>query len=188
MNLSKQLFITFFTLSIVNALAQAPIELERIKVSNQISIKLPTTFVPMSPTDLASRYVSAKPPLAMYTSQDQQIDIGINVTRNTWQSDDLAILKDFYKANIMNLFTEVDMIQETTQEIGGRTFIVFEFVSKVVDEENAFGGSASISKYTYIQYTVYKENVLLFNFTSPTRLKNQWQKTAKEIMESVRIK
>lgn len=188
MNLFKQLFILLFTLTATGLSAQAPVALERVKVTGQISMELPVTFAPMSQADLASRYLSVKPPLAMYTSQDQQTDIGINVTRNTWQSGDLEILRDFYKANIMNLFTEVDMLQETIQEVGNRRFIVFEFVSRVTEGGNTFGGNSDISKYTYIEYTVYGENVFLFNFTCPARMKAQWQETAHEIMKSVRIK
>lgn len=188
MNLLKHFFIVLLISTASQTMAQMPVSLERTKVTDKISMKMPTTFVPMSATDLASRYVSAKAPLAMYTSQDQQIDLGINVTRNTWQSGDLELLQSFYKANIMNLFSEVKMIQETIQDVGGRSFIVFEFVSKVVDEENAFGSTAAISKYTYIQYTIYGENVLLFNFTCPAKIQQQWQSPAHEIMESVRIK
>lgn len=188
MNLLKQLFITLFTLSLLSTSAQTQNELSKTKVTDKISMKVPMTFTPMNPSDLRNKYLSSRAPIAMYTSPDQQIDLGINVTNNTWQSDDLEILKSFYKANIMNLFTEVNIIQETIQEIGERKFIVFEFVSRVTDQENTFGGNTAISKYTYIEYTIYGENVLLFNFTSPARVKSQWAETVKEMMESVRIK
>lgn len=162
--------------------------LERVKVNKYISMKVPQDFVPMSQQELISRYVSARAPIAMYTSQDQQTDLGINETSNNWQGGDLEIIQSFYKASIANLFTEVDFIQEEIQTIGDRGFIVFEFVSKVSDENSTFGNGTSVSKYTYIVYTLFQEKVVLFNFTCPARLRQQWAAPVKEMMNSIRIK
>lgn len=165
----------------------AQIALERVKITREISMKVPDGFIPMSEADLIRKYVSARKPLAMYTSDDRLIDLGINETSSNWSSEDLNILKEFYKANILNLFTKVKFIQEDIRKIGEQAFVVFEFVSVVSDEESTFGGTNATSNYTYIQYTVRDDKVLLFNFTCPARMQTQWQDAVKEMMESVRI-
>lgn len=185
MRLKNQLTIVLFLLAVM---ATAQTSLERIKVNKYISMKIPELFSPMSQQEMISRYVSARVPIAMYTYADQQVDLGINETSNEWGDGDLTIIKSFYKANIANLFTEVKFIQEDIQTIGDREFIIFEFVSKVSDEDNTFGSGTSISKYTYIVYTLFQERVLLFNFTCPARFRQEWEATADEIMQSIRVK
>lgn len=168
--------------------ADAQLPLERVKVTEDISMKIPVAFVPMTEADLVRKYVSSRKPIAMYTNSGRTVDLGVNENSSTWAADDLELLKEFNKANILNLFTEVRFIQEDLRQIGDRDFVVFEFVSTITDEESAIGGTKSTSHYTYIQYTIRDEKVLLFNFTCPARIQNQWQSVAKEMMESVRIK
>ena len=121
----------------------------------------------------------------MFTNIERTVDLGINETSSTWQADDLVILKDFYKANILSLYNEVSFDQETIESIGSRDYIVFEFSSKVFNE----GGfrKDAVAKYTYIQYTLFNDKVLLFHFSSPFLLRSQWQPVAQEIMKSVRL-
>lgn len=188
MKLPKQLWIMILLLLTFSHFATAQISVTRQKVTKDISMEVPESFIPMSQSELIGKYVSSRTPIAMYTSEDRNIDLGINETSSAWAGDDLPILQAFYKANIANLFTEVEFLQEEIREIGGRPFIVFEFISKITDEGSTFGGNSSISKYTYIQYTLRNNKVLLFNFTCPLRARPQWQETAQRMMESVRIK
>lgn len=169
-------------------IATAQIEMERVKVTKEISMEVPVTFTPLSMAELYQKYVSARPPIAMYSSPDRQIDLGVNENSSTWVEDDLEILKSFYKANIANLFSEIEFLQEDIKQIGDRRYVVFEFVSRVTDEESTFGNNSAITKYSYLQYTIKDDRVLLFNFTCPARLQSRWQDPAKQIMESIRIK
>lgn len=151
-------------------------------------MKVPTSFVPMSPAEIRNKYVAYRAPIAMFTLPDQPVDLSVNTNSSPWTGNDLNILKDFYKANIQNLFSEVNFIQENIVSISNRDFAVFEFTSKVTDEENSLGlNSSPISKYTYIMYTFYEGNVLLFHFNCKASQKSLWQDAVKEIMESVRV-
>lgn len=166
----------------------AQVNLNRIKIGKEISMEIPENFHAATAQEIIQKNVSARTPLAMYTDYNGQIDVVVNETSNTWQGGDLEVIQSLYKSSIANLFDEIDFIQEEIQEVAGRDFIIFEFVSTVSDENDTFGTGVSISKYTYIQYTLYKDKILLFNFTCPAREQNQWQTAAHEIMKSVRIK
>ncbi len=161
-------------------------KLERQKISDEISIKIPSDFINMSEEERNRKYVSSRIPIAMFTNYDRTVDVGVNENSTRWGPGDLEILKDFYKANIQGLHTEVNFIQEGIQEVGGREYIVFEFTSKVYSEESF--NNNSVSKYSYIQYTLHNEKVLLFNFTAPLRHRQQWEPVARDIMASVRIR
>lgn len=187
MQSSKQLVLAFiFSFASFTALV-GQTTLEKVKVTKDISLEIPTEFTPMTQAEIYAKYVSSRPPIAMYSDPNRQVDLGVNENSSKWAGDDLAILKDFYKANIANLFTKVDFLQEEIKEINGREFIVFEFVSSITDEEATFGPKTT-AKYNYMTYTLKDENILLFNFSCPARYQNQWKETAGRIMESVEVK
>lgn len=162
-------------------------KLEKVQINKDISLLLPEDFILMAKSERINKYVSSKEPLVMYTSYDRNIDFGITLTNLGWAADDLELLMQFYVSGIRNLYNEVEFSQQEVKEINGREFIILEFVSKVTDEDNVFGGPAATSKYTYIQYTLFNNQVLLFNFSAPARVMDRWQSTAKSIMESIRI-
>ena len=177
-----------FLIALMGSLSMyAQYPLEKVKVGKAIKILVPENFILMSKAERIDKYVSTKEPLVMYTSEDRLVDFGINLTNIGWAQGDLELLKNFYTANIKNLYTEVDFIQQDIKEINGRNYVVFEFTSSVKDEENVFGGSSSTDKYTYIQYTLYNNQVMLFNFSSPKRLKGKWESAVKEMMNSAEI-
>lgn len=163
-------------------------ELEKVEINKDISLLIPKDFVLMSRSEQINKYVSSNEPLVMYTSEDRNIDFGITLTNLGWAADDMQLLMEFYISGLRNLFSEVEFIQQEVREINGREFIVLEFISKASDDDNVFGGSSSTSKYTYIQYTLFRNQVMLFNLTAPAFMRSRWEGPAKEMMESIRIK
>ena len=126
--------------------------------------------------------------LAIFVSQDRRSDLSVNKSQLRWSEADEELLSQFYKANILNIYDQVDMIQEEIREINGRTFIVFEFSGQILDEPNAFIEAKRRSDYTYIQYLIVEDGILIFRFTSSNRQKNYWQSAIREAMDSVMIK
>ena len=173
---------------VVGFQASSQYQLKRTKVNDHISMDIPEDFRALEQGEIIQKNISSRPPIAMYTDYNQQIDVVVNETSNTWQGGDYEVIKSLYKSTIANLFTEIEFIQEGIVEKAGRKFIVFEFISRVTDEDATFGSGVAIAKYTYIQYTLYQDKILLFNFTCPAKQQNQWQKSAHEIMNSVRVK
>jgi hypothetical protein len=162
-------------------------KLTPIKIGEHISLKIPEEFVNMSNQDRMELVASSKVPLGMFSTQSQEVTLGINDNIMQWTQQDTKVVYGFYKASINAMFDEIEFIQDTIREINGREFIVFEFVSTIRDE-NVFSSKSASRNYTYIQYTSYNDQVLLFNFGCPARLKFEWEDRAEEIMKSVRIK
>lgn len=181
----KPIFILLLSLILFSSFQQ--VKYVKTKVNNDISILLPKDFVSMSQTDLMSKYVSAKTPLAAYTDFTRTVDLGINVAYSQWNEEDLEIMMSFYKSNIMGLYNEVQFIKEDIENINGKDFVVFEFVSSVYDEEGSGISQSSINKYIRIQYTIVKSKTVLFNFSCPANQKGTWAPIAKKILESVKI-
>lgn len=160
----------------------------QVEATKNITLAVPSDFQPMTDDQIADKYFTNRRPVAMYTDPRNVVDLGVNESQTEWSEEDLVILKDFYKANISGLYTEVNYLREGLEEINGRSYAVFEFESTVKDEDNAFSQKSEIRKYTYIQYTIVNSKSWVFNFTVPIRDKPQWQPIAGQIMNSVKIK
>ena len=161
-------------------------KMEKHEINEEISYMVPTSFVLMSSSDRIRKFVSAREPLAMHSTVDREVDLGINWNPMRWTSSDNEMVYGFYKASIQSMFDNVEFIQDEIKEVNGKKFIVFEFVS-TLKSENAFSGTKSSRYYTYIQYTSYNNQVLLFNFGCKARLMSTYQSVAKDIMNSVKI-
>lgn len=159
-----------------------------VKVSEEnIRLKIPKYFINMSDQDRIRQIYSSKVPLSTYTNENKDIVLGINYNVTQWTNNDTEFMYGFYKASLQNLFDEIVFIQDGIQTINGREFIVFEFVG-VITDDNVFGDRKSQKNYTYIQYTSWKDHVLLFNLSCKERFKDQYQEIAKTIMMSINIK
>jgi len=157
------------------------------KVGDGILLKIPAKFINMTDQDRMAKIATSRIPLAMFSTLDQQVTLGVNDNVMQWTKNDTKTVYGFYKASVQALFDEINFIQDTVQMINGREFIVFEFTS-VIRDDNIFSSGKPSRNYTYIQYTSYDDQVLLFNFGCLARLKFEWEDTAKEIMQSVLIK
>lgn len=177
-----------FSLSILFWAFQQPVDLKRTKISDQISAKLPEEFRQVSEDELSAKYISYRKPIALYTSPDRLVDFSVNVSVNQWQHFDLPIAKDFYKASLGALYSELEMIKEETREVGNHPAAVFEFIGTVEGEEGVVRSTKSISKYNYIAYVLVEGKIAVFALSAPAKLQQKWSPVAEEIIESLKIK
>lgn len=181
----KKLIFVLLGLNAFGTLAQP--KLSKEKVGDFISMKLPSTFSLMSDRTRLGKFVSDKVPLATYTSEDQLVDLVVNTSQMVFRKGDEAKIQRFYRKTFQTLFDDIQYFQDTIREVNGRKFIVFEFLS-TLKEENAFSGVSVEKNYTYIQYTSYKDRVLLFHFGCRPRNMQTWQPLARVMMESVKVR
>ncbi|SHJ74503.1 hypothetical protein SAMN04488028_1011090 [Reichenbachiella agariperforans] len=163
-------------------------DLSPVQVTDNISMLIPSDFRPMTDDEIASKYFTTKRPLVLYTNRDLTIDLGVNQSVTQWVEKDIEIMADFQKSNVFNLYDDVKIISEGTKEINGRKAVYMEFISTVNPDKDSFRNEGSIQKYTYIQYIIVGKHALVFNFTSPSQLQEEWQGAAHQIMDDVRIK
>ncbi|MFP4342197.1 MAG: hypothetical protein ACLFQO_17250 [Cyclobacteriaceae bacterium] len=163
-------------------------DLVKKQLTENIQVSLPATFLPMDENMLSERYLSARKPIAAFTNENQLVDFTVNTSNTRWGVDDLPILKDFYKASLMELYDEVEFSRAEIEEINKQPYVVFEFTSVVRPEENAMSMQQPVLKYTRVQYTVYDNETLVFNFSCPQMRQQEWAPTAREIMQSIKLK
>ena len=172
---------------IFSAWTLPPRDFVRTEIYEGVSVDLPKSFQPMTEAQLQENYLAARRPLAAYTDPNQQVAFGLNVSNTRWQPGDLPMLKDFYRASLLELYDEVKFLTETVQEVNGQPFAIFEFVSVVRPDEDeiSFANQKPIRRYTYVQYTVYQQKTWVFDFSVPAQDQATWQPVTRHLMESV---
>ena len=163
-------------------------KLTKIKVNDDISIMAPKEWIPMEALDFTERYPSVRAPLAAYTNQERTADFSINISATQWPDADLKLSQQFFKASLYNMFDRVEMIEEGIHEVNKKRFIFFEFESRVNGNKQDMNLKDPVLRYTYIQYLVEPSRTLVFSFNCPKRMREEWQSTAREMMQSISVK
>lgn len=174
-------------LCFIPALAFAQGKLVKTKVTEGITVSLPENFYPMSENDLARRYPSVRKPVGAWTNESRMVDFSINISATQWREQDAEIAKEFFKASLVNLYDRVNFIQEDVRTINKRNFIVFEFESRIEGDQFSLDKKDPVRRYTYIQYLIIKGRTLVFTFSSPSQMKDEWQEVAASVMESIKV-
>lgn len=187
--LVKQIFsiLSVFILFFGNLAAQE-IKLNKVKINKDIQVSLPAHFTLMSEQDIHAKYISYREPIALFTDPSRNVDFGVNLSVTHWKPGDLVILQEFYENSIRTLYNKVEFINKDIETVNGISYAVFEFISTVSGEDSAITQTAPISKYTLIYYAIVNNKTILFNFTCPVQVRENWQTTAHEIMNSIKIK
>ncbi|WP_448518078.1 hypothetical protein [Rhodoflexus sp.] len=160
--------------------------MKKIKLAEAIFAQVPEDFRPMTDDEIAQRYFTYRKPVALFTDRRAVVSFGLNVSTTSWKYEDLPILKSFYKSSIMEMFTNVTMLNEEITTINGRKYAVFEFISEVRSDPKAIISRPAIVNYTYILYTVIGESVYIVNFTCPSSVRKEWQPIAHAIMKTIK--
>lgn len=163
-------------------------KLIKVKVNDSLSVLVPKDWSPMDEMDVTQRYPSVRAPLVAYTNYERVADFSVNISATQWPDDNVELAKEFFKAGVVNMFDKVEMISEGIHEVSGKKLIYFEFDSRVNGKTSQEELREPVLRYTYIQYYIQPGQALVFSFTCPRRMKDQWQETAREMMTGVKIK
>ena len=190
--------LAFFLISFSSQAQRQKSKFNKTKIADFIQVSIPEEFSVMSPELYSRKYGAYRPPIAIYSSVDNLVDFGINESINRslkafaradWNAQDMEMIKGIYKASIVSMHSDVKFLQDKVESINGRTFAVLEFVGAVKDEDKTITfNNKPVRQYSYLMYTVKDGRILIFNFNCPVQLQNQWQDTAKQIMQSISIK
>ena len=190
MKVKQVLFLALLPVLLMFEVAAQVPKLNKTKVHDAITVSLPEDFAPVSEQEMSSKYVSYRKPLALYTNPTKQADFSVNMSLTQWQHFDLPLVKDFYKASLSTLYSEMQWIKEDIQEIKGVPFAIFEYVGTVADAEdkNSLKQTKPMQVYTYVAYGLVNGKVVVFTFTAPGNQRQQWASVAEAMMESIRLK
>lgn len=178
----------FFLLLCISLFSFAPPRLVKTKITDDITVLIPKNFRPMDELDFTQRYPSVRQPIGAYTNEAREVDFSVNISATQWSPSDTEIAKQFFKAGVVNMFDGVEMIDEGIQTVSGKQFIFFEFESRVKGDRSKVELRDAVMSYTYIQYLLQPGRTLVFSFSCPRRIREDWQATARKMMKGIKVK
>ena len=157
------------------------IKFSKRNVREGIKIKIPENFYKMPNKDILERYRSYKLPIAMYSSEDRLMELGISISDNFWSGNDLELLMEFQKSNIMALYDKVKITKEGIRKVHKYDMAYFE-----IETDTRYARTFE-KKYSLLHYAVVDNRVIVFNFSCPVGRKDEWSEHAWKIMDSIKM-
>lgn len=180
-------FLFLFCFNASLSYSQTP-GMSKKKISDDISMLVADNLIQMEGQEAATKFKTARPPIAAFSTEDQLVDFVVNYSNTNWGKDDVELMKSFYKSTISGLYTDIQYERDEVKQIEGRDFAVFEFVALVKPPEGSFVQRSGQKYYNYIMYTIYAGRAYVFNFSCPNQLRSDWQELVPRMMQSVHIK
>lgn len=168
----------FFLTPLLFMLTFGGIKLEKRQLlGGKIEILVPTDFKKMDQETLNLKYPSAQRPTLVYTNEKASVNAAFNLTENPANQD----LMESYQANFVTTFEQLyanaEWLDKGVQEVDGRKVGMLELVTPAVDTEI----------YNLIFFTNLNDKLLICSFNCTKEKQADWQKVAKEIMQSLSI-
>lgn len=155
------------------------IELEtRSLLNDKVELKIPKGFTVMTEEMLKLKYPSERRPKLVYTNETGGINVALNLTQN--RADQGLI--DAYAENLVqtfkNIYPSAEWKGSGVVVVNGRKLGYMELVTPAIDTEI----------YNLMFFTDFEGQLLLCTFNCTKKSIEEWQPTAKEIMNSLKIK
>ena len=174
----KVILSTILAFALLSA-APGGIELEtKILLDNQITMKIPKHFTIMSRELMEMKYPSEKRPAFVYTDASGSINIALSLTQNKADQKNITAYKDSFVKTFRNLYPTADWKGEGVKDIKGRKVGYLELVTPAIDTDI----------YNLMFFTDLNGQLLLCTFNCTKENLGEWQATAHEIMNSLKIK
>jgi len=100
------------------------------------------------------------------------------MTRQPATEGDLAAYKDFQIAQLKKSRTDLQFLGDGVKTVNGKRLGYFKFVSQAIDQK----------VFNYYFFGIVNGKVLLFNFNCIEKLRAGWEKSAEEIVASLKLK
>jgi hypothetical protein len=148
-------------------------------LNNRIEIKLPKEFQVMSEDMAKLKYPAERRPTLIYTNESGRINVAFNLTNNKASQE----LIESYRENIVkgfkNIYPSADWKGSGVKMIKGKKYGFMELITPTIDTQI----------YNLIFFTDLDGKLLLCTFNCTKEdIKDNWEITAKEIMNSTKIK
>jgi len=163
---------------ILSAAFVSTIDLEKKSLLNdKVELKIPSAFQVMSDEILKIKYPSENRPELVYTNESGGINVALSLTANSASQESLSEVVDQF-TTVFKSASAIDWKGEGVNTINDRKVGYIEFVSPAMDTEI----------YNLLFFTDLDGKLLICTFNCVKKNMKEWKTTAKEIMNSLRIK
>lgn len=147
-------------------------------LNDKVELKIPIEFGVMSEELMKLKYPSERRPALVYTNETGGINIALNLTQHQASQQLIPSFKDNFVQTFKGLYPSAEWKDSGVTTINGREVGYLELVTPAIDTEI----------YNLIFFTDLDGKLLLCTFNCTQKSIDEWAPTAKEIMNSLKIK
>ena len=179
MNKFKSIALGLSCLLVLVSATFSGIELQtKLLLNDQVELKVPKDFEIMNEEMMKVKYPSERRPNLVYTNKSGGINVALNLTKNKASQDLILPYKDNFVNTFKNMYTSAEWKASGVKEINGRKVGFLELITPAVDTKI----------YNLMFFTDLNGQLLLCTFNCTEKSITEWEPTAKEIMQSLKIK
>lgn len=178
MNRIKTFGLTFLVIILSTAFTTT-IDLEiKSLLNNKVELKIPKDFDTMSEELMKLKYPSERRPTLVYSNESGGINVALNLTQHQASQQMIPVYKDNFVQTFKKLYPSAEWKDSGVKTINGKKVGYLELVTPAIDTE----------VYNLVFFTDLDGQLLLCTFNCTKKSIEEWTPTAKEIMNSLKIK
>ncbi|MEO8405823.1 MAG: hypothetical protein ABI480_14550 [Chitinophagaceae bacterium] len=155
------------------------ITLEKVSILNdKVEIMAPKELTEMSGELWSLKYRNKPRPSLVLSDSTGEINLIADMTDQPATESQMTAFKDFQLKQIIAKRPDATILSNGIKMINGKRVGYFKFISKAVDQ-NIFN---------YFFFVIVQGKILLFTFNCTEKLQAQWEKSADEIVASIKVK
>jgi hypothetical protein len=158
--------------------AQTKLEQKISILDQRVELLVPKELVKITPEIWKIKYGNMQQPILSLSDKDVDVNLIGQFTNQKWDENNLAEYKDFRINNLKKTRTDVEILENGVKDINGKKVGFFKFMSQARD----------VKIFNYYFFTIVDEKIFLFNFNCSEASRNTWEKTADEIVASLKTK
>ncbi|MCG9899554.1 MAG: hypothetical protein MH132_06110 [Hydrotalea sp.] len=178
MNRIKIIGLSVLIIAVTTAFSQT-IELEiKSLLNNKLELKIPKEFKIMSEELMKFKYPSERRPTLVYSNESGGINVALNLTQSQANQQLISTYKDNFIKTFKIMYPSAEWKDSGIKTINGKEVGYLELVTPAIDTEI----------YNLIFFTDLDGKLLLCTFNCTKKSIEEWTPTAKEIMNSLKVK
>lgn len=178
MNSIKTIGLAILTIIFTTAFI-VTIDLETKSLLNdKVELKVPKGFEIMSEELMKLKYPSDRRPTLVYSDESGGINVALNLTQSQASKQLIPAYKENFMQTFKKLYPSAEWKDNGVKTINGKEVGYLEFVTPALDTDI----------YNLIFFTDLEGKLLLCTFNCTKNSIDEWTPTAKEIMNSLKVK
>lgn len=178
MKINKLRLILLLT-TLISTLNFAQTKMTKISlVSGRVELNSPVELTQMSDEMWTLKYQNKSKPILMLSDENAEVNLIGFLTNQPASESQLASFKDFQITQLKKSRPDLEVLEQGVKVVNEKKVGFFKFKTQAIDQK----------VFNYYFFTVVDGKIILFTFNCIENLQKEWEKTADEIVNTIKIK
>lgn len=177
--MNKKITLLLLTIFLAPVIVFGQSKMEKISLlNNKIEISVPKELSTMTDEIWKLKYQNKPKSTLALSDKNGEINLIGDMTQQPASESQLTAYKDFQINSLKKKRSDLEILAQGIKTVNGKKVGYFKFISDAVDQK----------VFNYYFFTIVSGKILIFSFNCIEKLRNEWGKTADEIVASLNVK